>query len=154
MVKSEKYLCYRLGQELFASPISKVVEVYQLEDLEPIKKENTVFLGNINLGAIKIPLVDLTRIVGRKVKADQKKEESSIIVFDLNGGPWGALVESIEGIISFSPSEIQRVAESDSPIYAKASGVKQTYLLLNPERMVNKLERMRWGSDNGHQHAS
>ncbi|MCB9024853.1 MAG: chemotaxis protein CheW [Bdellovibrionaceae bacterium] len=154
MFKSEKYLCYRLGDELFASPLSKVVEIYQLEDLEPIKKGNTVFLGNINLGALEIPLVDLTRIVGRKPKSHFSKDETSIIVFDLSDGPWGALVESIEGIINFSPKEIQRVAGSDSPIYGKASGVKQTYLLLNPEYMVNKMERMRWGSDKRYDQAS
>ncbi|MCB0391042.1 MAG: chemotaxis protein CheW [Bdellovibrionales bacterium] len=146
MGNKEKYICFKLGDELFASPLSKVVEIYQLQDLEPIKKGVSIFLGNFNAGALEIPLLDLAKIVGRKNKTTQH-EESCIVIFDLSDGPWGALVENLEGIITFDSSDIQGYSEPDSPIYGKAMGVKNTYKLINPEKMVNKIDRLRWSSN-------
>lgn len=154
MVRSEKYLCYRLGHELFASPLEKVVEIYQLQELTPMKRGKSVFLGNFEVGGLEMPLVDLPRIAGISRSRQLDKEESCIIVFDLSDGPWGALVDGIEGIINFSSSDIQRTSGLDSPIYGKTSGVNHTYLLINPEMMVNKIERIRWGITKGYQQAS
>ncbi|MCB0355819.1 MAG: chemotaxis protein CheW [Bdellovibrionales bacterium] len=144
MSKTEKYLCYYLGQELFASPLAKVVEIYQLQDIEPLKLSKSIFLGKFSAGAIDIPLFDLSKIMGRSSKKD-RSEESCIVIFDLSDGPWGALVDSLEGITTFSSNDIQIYSEADSPIYAKASGINRTYKFIDPEKMIKKIDRLRFG---------
>ncbi len=150
-----KYVCFYLGDELFVIPLSSVSEVYQLDNsLAQATTDNEIYLGKFTAGDNQVPMLDLGKVVGRNINNFENMNESCVLLFNLPDGPWAALVDSLEGIVTIDSKDIQRCRKGNSPVFAKASGIKRTYFLIDPERMINKIDRLRWGTNSAHQEAA
>ena len=98
-----KYLLFRLGGELYGTPLLGVREVIQ--PLMPKAVPNTVphFLGLINIRGQIAGVVELRR---RFDYVATHTDAACFLVFDTETGPIAALVDKVEAVVSFPKDQL------------------------------------------------
>ncbi len=142
---SDRYICFYLGEDLFIVPLHSVSEIYQLNpDKNYSELSKNVYMGHEEIGGEHLPLINLSQVVNRGFTRPLNNSESCILKFQLSDGAWGGVVDSLEGIIRINKEDIHQHKEPGSPIRAKAMGIRRSYLLMDPEKILNKIDRLRW----------
>jgi purine-binding chemotaxis protein CheW len=102
------FLSFRLGEEVFAINVSKVINILELSHITRIPKAPEYMKGVINLRGTVLPVVDLRLKFGLKEK--EKTVDTSIIVIsiDLSGEDvlTGILVDSVKEVLELKTAEI------------------------------------------------
>jgi purine-binding chemotaxis protein CheW len=103
------YLSFKLGDELFASNVSKVLNILELSHITKVPKAPEYMIGVINLRGDVLPVVDLRQKFGLpKIEATNN---TCILVLDIaletESIHVGALVDSVQEVIEFEDSQIQ-----------------------------------------------
>jgi purine-binding chemotaxis protein CheW len=107
--KINSYLTFRLGNELFAANVSKVLNILEMTKVTKVPKAPTYMKGVINLRGAVLPLIDT------RIKFDMPETEyttnTCILVLDIemNGEPVhvGALVDSVQEVLEIDDANIQ-----------------------------------------------
>lgn len=143
--RTHKYVCFSLAGDLFVAPLSSVAEVYQVD--QPLEVENlsAEVIGSCTVGEKTIPLINLHAIT-RRPRYQSQSQETCIVVFHLSDGYWGALVDTLEGIIAADPKNILSYAEVNSPVRGKLVEIQRSYLLIDPEKLVSQIEKVKRSS--------
>ena len=105
-MNSTRYLAFSLKEEEFAVPLSAVREVIALPEITPVPHAPQHFLGIMNLRGQVISVMDLRTKMGIKVSDDQSVE-TGVIIFDFGEVSLGAVVSSINSVVSFAFEDIQ-----------------------------------------------
>lgn len=100
----ERYLVFRLGSELYATPLLRVREVVEPFDSKPLPNTPKFFVGVVNIRGEIVGVVDLRLKFGHKV---EPSPYMALMVFSTDGGPMAALVDQVDSVINLSPNEIQ-----------------------------------------------
>ncbi len=103
MSDSRRYLSFSLGQEIYAIPLLTVREVIPLPELTPVPFSKPYFLGIMNLRGQVLSVIDLRKKLGIEPK---QSSEKVAIICDIPPFCLGAVVDSIESVLSPSSSEI------------------------------------------------
>lgn len=104
MSKSEnRFLCFRLDQELYAAPLLEVKEVLGIPEIAPIPQVPAYFLGIMNLRGQVISVVDLRIKFGLKAN---HFSETCIIIFEYSSFSIGVVVDEVKSVISIQPEEL------------------------------------------------
>ena len=106
VMNSTRYLAFSLKDEEFAVPLSAVREVIALPEITPVPHAPQHFLGIMNLRGQVISVMDLRTKMGIKV-SDEKSVETGVIIFDFGEVSLGAVVSSINSVVSFAFEDIQ-----------------------------------------------
>jgi len=107
--KINSYLSFKLGDEIFASNVRKVLNILEMTKITKVPKSPNYMKGVINLRGTVLPLVD-TRI---KFEMPETKftANTCILVLDieLDGETVhiGALVDSVQEVLEIEESQIQ-----------------------------------------------
>lgn len=107
--KINSYLTFKLGAEIFAANVSKVLNILEVSKITKVPKAPAYMKGVINLRGSVLPLVD-TRI---KFGMDETQitTNTCILVLDIEMGgdniQVGALVDSVQEVLEFEESDIQ-----------------------------------------------
>lgn len=101
----QKYLGFRLDDELFGFELLSVREIIRLIDITPIPRAPFYIRGIINLRGKIIPVVDLRKKFDLQQRADT--DVSCIIVVDIGNTETGVVVDRVAQVLSFDPSEIE-----------------------------------------------
>lgn len=104
----QSYLSFKLGDEMFAVEVSKVLEILELRPITKIPHAPVYMKGVINLRGSVLPVLDTRIKFGIDVK--EQTVDTCIVVFMVNmeGSPLtlGAMVDSVEEVMEINDSDI------------------------------------------------
>ena len=99
-----KYLLFRLGDELYGTPLLGVREVVEPQAPKPIPNTAKHFSGVINIRGEIVGVTDLRTRFAHKAEAGA---HMALMVFSTDGGPMAGLVDRVESVISLTEKEIE-----------------------------------------------
>lgn len=135
---------FRLGNEEFSLDILRVQEIIRHMDLTRVPRTPEFVEGVINLRGRVIPVLDLRKRFG--LPADEKTNETRIIVVDVDNRTVGLKVDAVSEVLRLPadtvepPPAIVTGAESD---YIKGVGKLdgRLLILLDVEKILTRTER-------------
>lgn len=98
-----RYLCFRLDDELYGAPLLEVKEVLGIPEITPIPQAPSFYLGIMNLRGQVITVVDLRLKFGLRA---QKLEETCIIIFEYSTFSIGVVVDEVHSVIAVKQGEL------------------------------------------------
>lgn len=106
---ANSYVVFRLGDEQYGLPVSKVSGIIRFEESTPVPRAPEGVTGVINLRGQVIPVVDLKyRFSGTPFSAGPS---SRIVVAEGEVGAVGIAVDSANEVAVFDPESIKPVPE-------------------------------------------
>ena len=107
--KLNSYLTFKLGEELFAANVSKVLNILEMTKITEVPKSPEYMKGVINLRGTVLPVIDT------KIKFSMGKIEyttnTCILVLDIemdgDSIHVGAIVDSVQEVLEFEEKQIQ-----------------------------------------------
>lgn len=111
--ESDRYLIFRLENEIFGTPLLGVREVVQYQNPKVIPNTTKSYLGVINIRGEIVGVFDL-RI--RFNFQPQTNRDATMMVFDTDAGPIAAVSDGMEGVVSIDESHIDRKSRFESSV--------------------------------------
>lgn len=109
MSASNSYLSFKIGEELFAAHVSKVLNILELTRITRIPQSPEYMLGIINLRGTVLPVIDTRIKFG--IPASEFTSHTCIIVMDIDmhgeSLQIGALVDSVQEVLEVEKAQIQ-----------------------------------------------
>lgn len=134
-----KYLTFWTGGQLFAVPISDVVQIVQLQPITPIPEFPPYAKGIIDLRGAAIPVVDAR--LRLNMNAVAYTDRTCIIVASIHDRLSGLLVDGVEEVTSIADADISPPpilsGEGHSFLTGIAQSERRVVLLLNTERIFS-----------------
>lgn len=135
---------FRLGKEEFSMDILKVQEIIRIMDLTRVPRTPDFIEGVINLRGRVTPVLDLRKRFG--LPADEKTNETRIIVVDIDNRTVGLKVDAVSEVLRLPadtvepPPSLITGAESD---YIKGVGKLdgRLIILLDVSKILSRSER-------------
>src|SRR6476619_3225550 len=121
---TRQYLTFKLGDEVFATDVSKVREVLEFTTITKIPRTPEFMSGVINLRGNVVPVVDL-RLCFEMSKTENTVNTCIVVVEVLLEGEStiiGALADSVEEVIDLEPDQIE-------PPPRIGTGIKTDFIL-------------------------
>jgi len=107
--ETAQYLTFRLGEEIFSFPVSKVREVLDYMNITKVPKSPEYMRGVINVRGSVVPVIDMRLKFG--MTQTEKTVNTSIILVEvsLDGDATviGALADSVQEVIEFEADNIE-----------------------------------------------
>lgn len=107
-LKSKSYLSFKIGSELFAAHVSKVLNILEMTKITKVPRAPEHMLGVINLRGAVLPVID-TRIKFGMPTTEQT-DETCIVVCEVNIDNEtvrvGALVDGVEEVVEIEKEDI------------------------------------------------
>ena len=107
--KLNSYLTFKLGEELFAANVAKVLNILEMTKITEVPKAPPYMKGVINLRGKVLPVVDTKIKFG--MGATEYTANTCILVLEIkiHDEPVqvGALVDSVQEVLEFDNSDIQ-----------------------------------------------
>lgn len=135
---------FRLGKEEFSMDILKVQEIIRIMDITRVPRTPDFIEGVINLRGRVTPVLDLRKRFG--LPADEKTNETRIIVVDIDNRTVGLKVDAVSEVLRLPadtvepPPSLITGAESD---YIKGVGKLdgRLIILLDVSKILSRSER-------------
>lgn len=142
--QSDSYLAFRIGKEIFAITVHKVLEVLELQKITEIPNTPDYLKGVINLRGDVIPVMDL------RVKFNQDKikdtSKTVIIILDLvikdKNLVLGAIADSVKEVLEIIQEEIKPLPDIGGDFNGEViKGMRKTgtdlYLILDIDKVFS-----------------
>ncbi|MCM2279832.1 MAG: chemotaxis protein CheW [Oligoflexia bacterium] len=100
-----RYLIFRLGEELYGTPILGVREVLEPQAVKPIPNAVKYFAGVINVRGEIVGMIDLRVRFGHEKVSPPTL---AFVIFDSAVGPIGAIVDKVEVVTDLGEDDIER----------------------------------------------
>jgi purine-binding chemotaxis protein CheW len=104
-----QYLTFQAGDETFAIEILDVKEIIEIEAITKVPMMPAFIVGIINLRGRVVPVVDLSKRLGRRSSIVTKK--SCIVLVEVNhdddSQPIGMMVDEVDEILEIAESHTQ-----------------------------------------------
>lgn len=107
--ESSKYLIYRIGGDLYGTPLLDVREVVEYQKPKPMPNMRPEFIGVINLRGSVVGVVDLRKQFGC---APELPRKAALIVCSIDEGTSSVLVDQVESVSEIAADQI----EKDPPV--------------------------------------
>ena len=107
--KITSYLTFKLGEEVFAANVSKVLNILELSKVTKVPKSPSFMKGVINLRGSVLPLID-TRIKFEMEETEYTTNTCILVLdIDMSGESVhvGAIVDAVQEVIELDESHIQ-----------------------------------------------
>lgn len=130
--RADSWLQIRISEESFALPVSRVQEIVRVIGISKTEGAPFPVSGSVRLRNRSIPVVDLRLRMGMG-KADPV--DSRLVVLRSRERTFGALVDSVDGLISVDPETVEplpadaRSRHSDYIVGVRRDGEEMTLLL-------------------------
>lgn len=98
-----KYLLFRLGDDLYGTPLLGVREIVEPQSFKPVPRSMKYFLGVMNLRGQIVGVIDLRLRLGINA---ERNSLNALIVFDTEAGPIAALVDRIDAVAAIKDDSI------------------------------------------------
>ncbi|OFX21212.1 MAG: chemotaxis protein CheW [Bacteroidetes bacterium GWA2_31_9] len=107
-INSNSYLTFKIGNELFAAHVSKVLNILEMTKITKVPRAPEYMLGVINLRGTVLPVVDTRVKFG--IVANEITSNTCIIVMDIaienDNVHVGALVDSVQEVLEIEEKNI------------------------------------------------
>lgn len=107
-MESNSYLSFRIGGELFAAHVSRVLSIMKMGKITKVPLAPDYMLGVINLRGMVLPVIDARIKFGMQV--DDNQEGASIIVNEVvinnEEVKVGTVVDKVEEVMEVNPEDI------------------------------------------------
>lgn len=104
VVDDIKYLLFRLGGELYGTPLLGVREVVEPQPCKPVPNTAPYFKGVINIRGQIAGLADLRVRFGYEAEANPQQ---ALLLFETETGPMAALVDTVEAVVRIDEKDIE-----------------------------------------------
>ncbi len=104
-IEQQRYLVFRLADELYASALVSIREIIKLQAVKPVPFMASYFRGILNLRGQIVSVVDL------RLKLELNcpdKNKGLMIVIDTANGPIAAVVDDVVLVQEFPPESISQ----------------------------------------------
>ena len=132
---SRQYLTFKLGDEVFATDVSKVREVLDFPAVTKIPRAPDFMSGVINLRGSVVPVVDLRLCL--EMSKTEKTVNTCIVVVEMllegESTVIGALADSVEEVIDLEPDQIQpppRIGAQIRTDFIKGMGKRDSQFIM------------------------
>lgn len=112
MARALQLVGFRNNGEFFGIPISKVREILRVPEITAVPESPSFFRGIINLRGRIIPVIDMSRRLGREGAGAHRSNR--ILILDINGKAAGLLVDSVSEIVKIEEEAIDAPPEAVS----------------------------------------
>jgi purine-binding chemotaxis protein CheW len=132
--QSLRFMEFNLGHESYAVELLKVKEVITPPEMTPIPKSPAFVCGLMNLRGIVLTVIDLRKKMG--ITPSEDRSHNAVIIFDLEDRLVGAMVDSIQKVLTITSDSIKPVPENDHNTFQFLGVLKQEKKLtmwLDPE---------------------
>lgn len=135
ITETRQYLTFKLGEEIFATDVSKVREVLDFTSVTKIPRTPDFMSGVINLRGNVVPVVDL-RLCFEMSKTEKTVNTCIVVVEMLLEGEStiiGALADSVEEVIDLEPDQIQPPPKMGTQIrtdFIKGMGKREAQFIM------------------------
>ena len=120
---TERYLSFRLGEEVFALPILDITEIIEYRSLTAVPMMPPYIRGVLNLRGLVVPVVDLAARFGRG--STELGRRSSVIIVETavtgHGQHYGIIVDAVNEVIHLDREDLQ-------PPPAFGAGIRADYI--------------------------
>lgn len=113
-----EYIAFWLSGECYASAIETLREIVKVPPLTEIPRGPENLLGVMNLRGEVMPVYDLkkrlrlvdhvAKIAGPEAPANALPRHARVLVMNAPDGPWGAVVDSVTGVVRLKPSTLEQ----------------------------------------------
>jgi purine-binding chemotaxis protein CheW len=104
----ESYLTFGLGDEIFATNVSKVLEILEIPKITKVPRSPAFMRGVINLRGSVLPIIDARSKFGLSETSDTVN--SCIMVLEISTQEQdikiGAVVDAVQEVIEIAPADI------------------------------------------------
>jgi purine-binding chemotaxis protein CheW len=153
MKKEEKmdeinsYLSFKLGDEEFASHVSKVLNILEMTRITEVPKAPSFMKGVINLRGMVLPVIDTRLKFG--MTATEYTDKTCIVVMELDMDNEkvyvGALVDEVVAVLELENKQIEPPPSIGSKyrsdfIYGMAKNEDKFIMLLDMEKIFSDME--------------
>jgi purine-binding chemotaxis protein CheW len=108
-VKLSSYLSFKLGEEVFAANVGKVLNILELTKITKVPKAPDYMKGVINLRGSVLPLVDTRIKFG--MEPTEFTTNTCILVLDIDfdgeSVHVGALVDAVQEVLEINENEVE-----------------------------------------------
>jgi purine-binding chemotaxis protein CheW len=135
ITETRQYLTFKLGNEVFATDVAKVIEVLDLTNITEIPRTPDFMAGVINLRGSVVPVVDL-RLCFEMSKTESTRNTCIVVVevvLDGESTIIGALADSVEEVLEMDPDQIQpapRIGTQIRTDFIKGMGKRDTEFIM------------------------
>ena len=138
------YLSFKLGEELFASNVGKVLNILEMTKITKVPKSPTYMKGVINLRGVVLPVIDARLKFG--MTSIEETTNTCILVLDVavNGEAVkvGAMVDSVQEVLEIEQNDIQPPPSIGSKyksefIYGMAKSNDDFIMLLDMDKVFS-----------------
>jgi purine-binding chemotaxis protein CheW len=135
ITETRQYLTFKLGNEIFATDVAKVIEVLDLTAITKIPRTPDFMAGVINLRGSVVPVVDL-RLCFEMAKTESTRNTCIVVVevaLDGESTIIGALADSVEEVLELDPEQIQpapRIGTQIRTDFIKGMGKRDTQFIM------------------------
>jgi purine-binding chemotaxis protein CheW len=106
---AERYLTFRLGEEVFALPILDITEIIEYSSLTAVPMMPPFIRGVLNLRGLVVPVVDLAARFGRPSTRLGRRSSIIIVETDVTGSDqhYGIIVDAVNEVIHLHGDDLQ-----------------------------------------------
>lgn len=103
-VRRDKYMTFRIGQDVFGVELKYVNEIIQMQPVTPIPEVEHFIKGLINLRGKIIPVIDVASRFEKEVQP--YNDRTCVIVIEVQGVEVGLIINSIAQVVSIEEKDI------------------------------------------------
>ncbi|NLM26727.1 MAG: chemotaxis protein CheW [Clostridiaceae bacterium] len=138
----KQFVVFRLDNEEYGADINKVTIIERTMNITRVPMTPPYIKGVINLRGDVIPVMSLRLRLG--LDEIDEDENTRIIIFNINGISFGAIVDSVSEVLQFDDSQIEGVGTiiSDKAldyISGVAKAQDKLVTLINLEKLIAEL---------------
>jgi purine-binding chemotaxis protein CheW len=128
-------LTFFLDGSKYACQLDHMQRVIWAVEITPLPGQHEKVCGIINIEDEVIPIVDLRKIVGLPTR--EIELEDDIVIANSDFGPVGMIVDAVEGVFEYPPSEFAPITEA---VKSYACGVLKNgadlVIVVDPTKMI------------------
>ncbi len=140
---SERYLTFKLGEQLFGLPIEDVVQIIGIQKITPIPDLPAYMKGIIHLRGDVIPVIDVSQKFNRSEIAYQ--DRTCIIVVSIESVLFGLIVEEVDEVADIPLENVSippKIVSDNQYLVGIGMLLNKLILLLNTSQLFHENEFM------------
>src|SRR5687768_17514595 len=109
MITTQSYLSFKLGEEIFAANVEKVLEILEVTKITKVPKSPAYMRGVINLRGNVLPVIDTRQKFNMPHTEDTVNTCIMVLNIHMDGDKLilGALVDAVQEVLEISQDQIK-----------------------------------------------
>lgn len=147
VITAQSYLSFRLGEEAFATCVSKVIEILEVSKITKVPKSPAYMRGVLNLRGSVLPVIDTRLKFGMAATTDTVNTCIMVLNVQMDNESFvlGALVDAVQEVLEISEDEIRPAPSIGSKyksefIEGMVKANEQFIMLLNLDKVFSSDE--------------